>query len=290
MGHVRATALAGIEALFDAERDQLPLWLPVGLGLGIAAWFTLPDSSAWAGFLLAGTALLTLALALGADTRAGRAIAIFSLASMVGCSLIWIKSERVAAPRIERARMAAFSATIETVQKLPAREAVRLVVRPQSGQDLPPRLRVNVDEKAAMSAFQPGAVVRLRAWLMPPAPMAVPGAFDFSRAAWFQQIGGTGRALGAVELVTPAAEQGWRARLAATRQRLADHVRARLGGGEGAVAAALATGDQGAIAEADAEAMRASGLAHLLSVSGLHLTAVVGAVMLYRMHITTRVY
>ena len=28
-----------LEALFDAERDQLPLWLPVGLGIGIAAWF-----------------------------------------------------------------------------------------------------------------------------------------------------------------------------------------------------------------------------------------------------------
>jgi competence protein ComEC len=50
--------------------------------------------------------------------------------------------------------------------------------------------------------------------------------------------------------------------------------------GEGGIAAALATGDQGGIPEADAEAMRRSGLAHLLSVSGLHLTAVVGAVML----------
>ena len=52
------------------------------------------------------------------------------------------------------------------------------------------------------------------------------------------------------------------------------------GGAEGGIAAALATGDQGGIPEADAEAMRRSGLAHLLSVSGLHLTAVVGAVML----------
>jgi competence protein ComEC len=269
-----------LEALFEAERDQLPLWLPVGIGFGIAAWFALPDSPAWTGFLLASAALLAGALALGADTRSGRAIAIFCFAAMLGCGLIWSRAERAEAPRIERARMAAFSATIETVQKLPAREAVRLVVRPAPGQELPPRLRVNVDEKAATPALQPGAVVRLRAWLMPPAPMAVPGAFDFSRAAWFQGIGGTGRALGKVEVVTPASEQGWRARLAATRQRLADHVRGQLGGGEGAVAAALATGDQGAISEADAEAMRASGLAHLLSVSGLHLTAVVGAVML----------
>ena len=45
-------------------------------------------------------------------------------------------------------------------------------------------------------------------------------------------------------------------------------------------AAALATGDVGAISDADAEAMRRAGLAHLLSVSGLHITAAVAATML----------
>jgi competence protein ComEC len=114
---------------------------------------------------------------------------------------------------------------------------------------------------------------------MPPAPPAVPGAYDFARAAWFQRIGGTGRAID-VRLIAPAGAQGLGTRLAAWRQRLADHVRRRLPGREGGIAAALATGDQSGIAEDDAEAMRRSGLAHLLSVSGLHLTAVVGAVML----------
>ncbi len=41
-----------IEAWLEAERDQLPLWLPVALGFGIAAWFVLPSSSAWTAFLL----------------------------------------------------------------------------------------------------------------------------------------------------------------------------------------------------------------------------------------------
>jgi competence protein ComEC len=268
-----------IETLFEAERDQLPLWLPVGLGAGVAAWFALPDQAAWTSFLLACSAFAAAALALGPGTRSAKAVGVFCIAACLGCGLVWSKAERAAAPRIERARMAAFEARIEAVQKLPSRESVRLLLAP-SDPKLPPRVRVNIDQKNATAALEPGATVRLRAWLMPPAPMAVPGAFDFAQHAWFQRIGGTGRALGKVEIAAPAAEQGWRARLATTRQRLADHVRARLGGGEGAVAAALATGDQGAISEVDAEAMRASGLAHLLSVSGLHLTAVVGAVML----------
>ncbi|MBM3928888.1 MAG: ComEC/Rec2 family competence protein, partial [Sphingomonadales bacterium] len=53
----------------------------------------------------------------------------------------------------------------------------------------------------------------------------------------------------------------------------------RLPEAEGAIAASLATGDQGAIPDTDAEALRRSGLAHLLSVSGLHITAVVAATM-----------
>jgi competence protein ComEC len=268
-----------LEALSDAERDQLPLWLPVGLALGTALWFALPDDRAWTAFLLLAAALTLAPQAVAPGTRWGRAVSIFCLAAILGCANIWWKSERVAAPVLSRARAAEFDAAIESYQRLPARELVRLVVRPLGDSGLPPRLRVNVDAAKAPDALRPGATVRLRGYLMPPAPAAVPGAYDFARAAWFQKIGGTGR-VAVVRLVAPARVQGWRARLADARQRLADHIRARLPAGSGGIAAALATGDQGGIPEADAEAMRRSGLAHLLSVSGLHLTAVVGAVML----------
>lgn len=277
--HWTGTAGAWIEHRADAERDQLALWLPVALGLGIAAWFALPDERAWAGFLLLAVALALLPLAVAPGTRAGRALSLFFLAAAIGCAGAWWRAERAAAPRLHRERMAAFEATVETSQRLPAKEAVRLIVRTDAGSGLPPRLRVNVDQKMAGQGMRPGDRLSLRVWLMPPAPPAVPGAYDFARAAWFQQVGGTGRAL-EVRRLGSAGASGWRARLSESRQRLADHIRGRLEGGAGGIAAALATGDQAGIGEEDAEAMRRSGLAHLLSVSGLHLTAVVGAVML----------
>ena len=268
-----------MEALFEAERAQLPLWLPVGLLSGIAAWFFLPDWPAWSAFLLlSGGAVLT-CLALAPGTRWGRALALFSLAAALGCGLIWWRAEQAAAPRIERERLMQVSAKVEGVQTLAAEEAVRLVIRP-TGEGLPVRLRVNVDRDKLPAGLVPGATIRLRAWIMPPAPMAVPGGYDFSRAAWFQQIGGTGRALD-IAVTAPPSGQSLAARIAGWRQSLSAHIRETLGnGGEGGIAAALATGDQFGIPEEDAEAMRRSGLAHLLSVSGLHLTAVVGAVML----------
>jgi competence protein ComEC len=269
---------ARLEIVAEAERDQLPLWLPVALILGIAAWFALPDRDSWIAFLLLAATAALAGLAAAPGTRWGRALLLFGLAAMLGCGLVWWKAERAAAPRLGRERMMELTATVESVQSLAAQRSVRLVVRP-AGEGMPVRLRINVDEEKLVPGIEPDATVRLRAWLMPPAPMAVPGAYDFSRTAWFQRIGGTGRALD-LALVTPAPSQGLAARIAGWRQRLSAHIRDRLGGAEGGIAAALATGDQHGINEEDAEAMRRSGLAHLLSVSGLHLTAVVGAVML----------
>ena len=273
-----AGANAWAETRLDAERDQLPLWIPVGLGIGIAAWFILPDGRSWTAFLLAAAGLGLLPLAVAPGTRWARAGALFALAALLGCANIWWEAERVAAPRLAKEQAAVFSADVESVQAIAANDAVRLVLRPRDLPNLPPRLRVNVPvEKAPKLA--PGARVRVRAWLMPPAPPAVPGAYDFSRAAYFQQIGATGRAL-EIAVLPGNAQGGWSAFVARARQGLGQHILAHLGGSEGAIAVALANGDQAGIPQADNDAMRRSGLAHLLSVSGLHLTALVGAVML----------
>jgi competence protein ComEC len=82
--------------------------------------------------------------------------------------------------------------------------------------------------------------------------------------------------LGPVTVLEPKEASG----LDALRDRLGRHIREQLPGSSGSIATALATGDQNAVSEADAEAMRRSGLAHLLSVSGLHIAAVVGFAML----------
>ncbi|MBM3518327.1 MAG: ComEC/Rec2 family competence protein, partial [Alphaproteobacteria bacterium] len=59
--------------------------------------------------------------------------------------------------------------------------------------------------------------------------------------------------------------------LSALRARLTERIRAPLTPAIGGVAAALMIGDQGAVPEPVLVAMRDSGLAHLLSISGLHM-------------------
>ncbi|MBN2971681.1 ComEC/Rec2 family competence protein [Roseomonas aeriglobus] len=263
-----------VERWLEAERDALVLWLPVALGAGIAAWFVLPDRAAWIGWILASAAVAVAGLVLAGGTRAGRVLLVGGLTGALGCTLVWWRAEQAAAPVLARPVIAALVARVERVEPLPARALTRLTLATEPGSSLPPRIRVNLADADMPAGLTRGARVSLRARLMPPASAAVPGAYDFARAAWFAGIGATGRGFAPVTIVVPGEPAG-----SAVRQRLSQHIRSQLPDAEGAVAASLATGDQGAIPEHDAEAMRRSGLAHLLSVSGLHITAVVAATM-----------
>ncbi|WP_245942346.1 ComEC/Rec2 family competence protein [Sphingomonas gilva] len=240
------------------------------LGLGIAGWFLLSRPAEWMALILVGLAL-SAAGAMDWRGRGGRAAFWAGLAIALGCALIWVRAERLAAPVLERPAVVEMRGRVIAADPLPARDMVRLTIAPEKGSELPPRVRVNAAEETKVA---PGAIVRLRARLMPPADAAVPGAYDFRRVAWFLQLGATGRALSPVEIISGGD------RAPGLRDRLTAHIQAQLPGSVGGVASALVTGDRGAISEKDDEALRRAGLTHLLSVSGLHVTAVVGATFL----------
>jgi len=262
-----------VEAFLEAERAQLPLWFAAVFGIGIAAWLWLPGPAAWSSIILIGLGLAASGLAVG-QLRIGRSMLFGGLALAAGCALIWWRSSFVTAPRLERPEIATFEARVERLEARAAKDDVRLTLAVQSS-GMPPLVRVSVPNKDVRSGLGDGALVRIKARLQPPPPMALPGSHDFARDLWFAGIGGVGRAIGPVEVLDPSPDRG----LEQLRGRLGAHIRERLGERAGGIATALATGDQAGVDEEDAEAMRRSGLAHLLSVSGLHIAAVVGAAM-----------
>jgi competence protein ComEC len=263
-----------LEKLLEAERAQLPPWFVVGFGSGIAAWFALDEQSQWAGFLCIAAALASIAFLVGSG-RTGRALGWFALAATLGCALVWARANWVAEPRLSRPVVAEVAGRVERVDYLAAKDAVRMLVAPADSA-LPPHVRVSVDEQAFPSGIAPGAEVRVRARLAPPPPMALPGTYDFARDAWFWRIGAVGKALGPVAVVKPAQPHG----LERARSGLRQHIASQLPTHPAGIAIALVTGDQNAVDQDDADAMRRSGLTHLLSVSGLHIAAVVAFAML----------
>lgn len=270
------TLFQAVENWLDRERDQLPLWLPVGTGFGIAIW-QFGGPSIWFGVVAASASLVLFSFLVPPGSLSRQIIQMLALTSLIGFSLITVRSEAVAQPVLGKIWIGEFYGRVESIEDISARNVFRLRLATGSGSGLPPFVRVNLTPEQFRDSFQPGAILRLRARLLPPAGPALPGGYDFARRAWFQQIGATGSALGKVGLHQPATGHSV---LASRRGALTQHILAAMPKGAGGIGAALVTGDQGHISEADAQAMRNSGLAHLLSISGLHVTAVVGFIFI----------
>lgn len=269
----KSRMMDGVERWLEYQRDQLPLWLPVAFGTGAAAWFALPTRDMWIGWLIGCTALLAAALAVPIGGRLRRALFVAGLAAALGLCGAWWRATSVAAPVLGRPVVVEVTGRAEAVEVQAAKDRYRVTLVPLNAPDLPGRIRVTIATADAPPNLSNGDMVIVRARLVGPQTASIPGSYDFSRTAWFMRLGATGKAIGKVRRLSAAPDaSGIRARMTA-------HIREQIPGSAGGIAAAFATGDRGGIATEDEEAMRDSGLTHLLSVSGLHITAFVGAAM-----------
>jgi competence protein ComEC len=141
---------------------------------------------------------------------------------------------------------------------------------------MPEAARISV--RSGGEVLEPGKWVHLTAVLMPPPEPASPGDYDFGRAAYFLRLGAVGYAYGKPHVIAPlrAATFGENIDTAIEhlRWKMSAHIRSVLPGSTGAIASALITGDRGGIAEDDEQALRDSGLAHVLAIAGLHMALV----------------
>src|SRR5262249_27631894 len=120
--------------------------------------------------------------------------------------------------------------------------------------------------------------IRVHALLSPlPGPL-LPGTYDHGRALWFAGIGATGRAIGAPETILAPTGFAPADRIDDLRDAIGARIRAALPGGIGAFAEAQITGERGHLPKDMNDWLQVSGLAHVLSISGLHMALVAGGV------------
>ncbi len=262
-----------MERFLERQRDRLPLWIPVAAGAGVSAWFALPGRNAWIAWLSAMAALFVAGWLLPRHGRLRQAVLIVSVMAALGMGIAWMRALSVAGPLPTRPAVLTFAGEVEDVEVQTAKDRLRVTMAPDHAAGLPPRVRVTIDRVDAPGTLAAGDRIMLRARLVPPPEASVPGGYDFARTAWFMRLGAIGKAIGPVTRVTAArGGDGFRERLSA-------YVRTRIPGSAGGIAAAFASGDRGGISPEDEQSMRSSGLTHLLSISGLHVTAVIGAAM-----------
>lgn len=261
------------------QEGRAILWIVVAFGAGIALFFGWSfDPSVWLGPLAALGAVLLL------KVRWARPVAIAVIAMAAGHSAAHFRTALVATPLLtkEIGPLPITGLVVETERRPGAN---RIVLAPETLQrvpegGVPKRLRINIPQGHGLP--QAGEVITVTAVVGPAMRPAVPDGFQFQRFLYFARIGGTGYAVGRWERAPQLPDRTWTAAFAATteawRRAIGARVAAVVPGDDGAVATALINGEQTMIPERVQDDYRAAGLAHLLSISGFHMTLLAGAV------------
>lgn len=264
---------------------MLRLWLPVALAAGIGTYFSLPEepSQALLYAALAACALwIIMALALRARLHQRRllrtVIWAFALACL-GFGLTGIRAATMQSVRLsEEVGPVMMHAKVKAIES--RAQGYRLLVEDVDlwrypKEKTPDIVRLVVRTKLE-SDIAPGDRIAVRVKLSPLARPVYPGGYDFARAAYFQRIGAMGFSLSPVRLL----ETDEAARpVARHRHNITTRISKAMGPTtEAAIATALMTGEGAAIPEEVLESLRASGLAHILSISGLHMALVSGII------------
>lgn len=266
---------------FLAESDRWFLWIPVLFAAGIGVYFALDNEPSG----LIAIAGVTAAAGLVLLTRRCPALWALSLAALcaaLGFADIKLRATTLATPMLARdSRAVTVKGWVERAEpRLPT--GYRLTLRVIAIDGL--REPVKLNRVRVTSRFEPapgaGSAVRVRAVLRPVPQPVQPGGFDFARKIWFAGIGAVGFSLAAPKPLENAPDPGvllkTRGAIHSLRQKVDSRIRAVIAGETGAIASALVTGERGRIPEETLRALRHSGLAHVLAISGLHMALMAG--------------
>lgn len=273
-------ALAQIELILLEQRGHLFPWAPVCLGLGIGIYFSLLWEPGWPvyGVLIGGIVVCVLLALWRPGGLAAFAWGIALLA--LGFCLAGWRAHSLAGPVLDWRYYGAIEGRIVGLDRS-ASDAVRVTldtvvlerVRPEKR---PNRVRLSLHGPPA--TLIPGQRIMTTGHLSPPQGPVEPGGFDFRRHAWFQGLGAVGYTRNPVLTVAPPEEGQAGLAVFSLRMAMSRHVIESIGGDVGGFAAAVTTGDRSGMSQEALIALRASNLAHLLAISGLHMGLLAGFV------------
>ncbi|MEL6567157.1 MAG: ComEC/Rec2 family competence protein [Pseudomonadota bacterium] len=283
-GRIGAAMLGWLQASPPIER---PVAFALSFAIGAAIYFALTHEPSWTfvGWLVAAGLLGWLGL------RAVWQVPTLALFGLIGFGL----SLGVASGKL-RTHVAGGPVIEEGLDPVLVEGWVAAIDRGGSG----PRLTLDVHAISGLSPDQtprqvrmthrldlnvaPGRFVRCYGVLRPPPAPSMAGDYNFRREAWFRGLGGVGYVQGRCRGGTLGRPGGFlrglQTDVASVRRQFAEYVNTAAGQRAGGFAAALMAGDRSFMSQADADALRGAGLAHILAISGLHMGIVGGLVYL----------
>ncbi len=274
--------LARVEAALLNQTGYLFQWSPVCLAIGIGLYFSLRFEPGWQVY----SCLLALMLGLvwaGRKVRTGwAALAMGGALIAAGFVLAGARAHSVAEPVLSWRYYGPVEGRVVAMDRS-ASDALRVTLDQVRIGDVPEdrrpqRVRLSLHGESADLA--PGQRIMTTGHLSPPQGPVEPGGFDFRRHAWFQRLGAVGYTRVPVMTVARPEEATEGVRVTALRMAISERVRSILPGEIGGFAAAVTTGDRSGMGQQTLKSLRASNLAHLLAISGLHMGLLTGFVFL----------
>ncbi|HSP79333.1 MAG TPA: ComEC/Rec2 family competence protein, partial [Myxococcaceae bacterium] len=246
-----------------------PLLFPAA-SLVLGACFGPRTTAASGLFLLVASSVLGL-LCVGLARLPGAHLGVLLTVALTGAGLAALEAGPHVPPALARGGTAVLEGEVERVERF--EESTRLLVTVARVDRNPARFRASLYAHGTPPPLLPGQRIRAEARLKPLEPASNPGEKDFSATRRRQGWAFTGSVRGAGLLVlSPAAT--WRRALARTQEGLTRAVEAVAPSPEAAALfLTLAAGQRAALDDELEEAFSRSGLAHVLSVSGLHVAA-----------------
>lgn len=270
--------LSKLKSYLSYEQNRWFLWLPVMFGLGIAIYFMLSvEPPLWLGITLVFIILLITIF-----FRRIRIYALFLLVIACGfmnaqlrSAYLYFQTERITDNKLY------LSGRIDKLDKN-YRGRTRLILSHMKDFDDNPlvgRYRLSMIHKDY--GLKTGDCVEMIAVVSPPFLPSVAGGYQFNRKLFFENINGSGYIPSEVLPIKCSDDNlrlsDWAARL---RQNIGKRIYSVLPKDEASVAVAIIAGDQTQISRKLIDAYRNSGLAHFLSISGLHMSMLAGLMFL----------
>lgn len=270
-----------------AQKDRLFLWLPVVFGLGIAAYFAIPFEPNV--LMSAAPPMLLLAVLVrlypqhhdSAYLFARYLVCLAMFLLFCGIGAAKAGTHFYGTPILQKSMTYAdVQGVIESIEKLDGKRGSRVVLNNLVIEELPPhqtprKIRITFRKDENLKA---GARIKTLAKLDAPSNAVLPGAYDFRRHLFFEGIGAVGFSYRSAVIITQSQAAPM---FEAMRESIHDDIKKAAGPVSAGIISALITGERGEIAEEDNEAMRDSGLYHLLSISGGHVATVAGVLFFF---------
>ncbi len=267
-----------LQELWEAQLGATVLWAPVALTFGIWTYFALPQEPALpvTGFFM----VVAMLLFWKARGRMGMLLLAILLSGFV---LAKVRAEVIATPLLKATTgEIVVSGIVHDVERASERRTTIILepgkIESMITQQLPRRLRLSNSLKNGEPAI--GARIVFKARLAPIASPTMPGGFDYGRQLYFQGIGGTGRITSKIDTLGSASSPSlWlTGALHSLRQDIGARIRGHLQAPTASFAEAMITGERASIPKDVNRSLQVSGLFHILSISGLHMSLAAGGV------------